>query len=325
MYHNSANHKGLPGPDFLCIGMQKAGTGFFYECLQNLSSFRLPLGKEIHHFDKPGQVHPGGPRLLKKFAVKLNLDADSPAELQQAFDRYRLPLLGKEKFKLAGKKFVLDRTYLEFLRKFCVYVNSGADDQAYLDLFTPYRKFLSGDVTPAYSTLDSDAIKRLHALMPEVRIILCVRDPVARLWSQLNMQVRREFKLEHDRLPDAGDVDEFNRLLDRRPLQNLANQKNFMSRSMATQVHQRWVDEFGEDRLLVINFEDLTRKTEQVLDKTAVFLGAKPQKSVVIPGNKKESALKTVLDDNRREALREVLGAEVEAYSRLFDNHRDRV
>ena len=76
---------------------------------------------------------------------------------------------------------------------------------------------------------------------------------------------------------------------------------------------------------MVINFEDLTRKAEQVLDKTSRFLGAAPQESFLIPGNKKENALKTSLNDSQREVLRGVLGDEVDDYARLFENHRDRV
>ena len=75
---------------------------------------------------------------------------------------------------------------------------------------------------------------------------MCVRDPVARLWSQVNMRVRGDFKNEHQRLPNAGDVDEFNRLLAKISLEKLVDRKNFMSRSLATQFYQKWVDVFGE-------------------------------------------------------------------------------
>ncbi len=226
---------------------------------------------------------------------------------------------------MTGRSFELDQTNLEFLRKFCVYVDGGAADQAYLDLFTPYSDYLSGDVTPAYSTLDLDAIRRVQALIPEIRIILCVRDPVARLWSQLNMRIRRDFKAEHDRLPKAKDRDEFNRLLSQRSLEKLANQNNFMSRSMASQVYRKWTEVFGEERLLVINFEDLTKKTGQVLDKVSLFLGVEPQANKIIPGNKVQNAMKIAITDEQRETLRQVLGSEIEDYSSLFDHHRDRV
>ena len=98
-----------------------------------------------------------------------------------------------------------------------------------------------------------------------------------------------------------------------------------MNRSQATQAHQKWTDVFGEDNILVINFEDLIGKTELVLDKTCDFFGTARQDEKIIPRNRKETALKVLLDDDRREILVRVLGDEVEKYSVLFDAHRDRV
>ena len=137
-----------------------------------MQSFRLPLRKEIHHFDKYGIVHHGGPRLLEKVAAQVKLGVQRPEDLQRAFDKLKVRWPVKHKFKLAGRNFLLDQTHLEFLRKFCTYVDGGAEDQAYLDLFTPYSQFVTGDITPAYSTLDSEGIQRIQALIPEVKIIL---------------------------------------------------------------------------------------------------------------------------------------------------------
>ena len=39
------------GPDFICIGMQKAGTGWAYDQLQYHPDFWMPPVKEIHYLD----------------------------------------------------------------------------------------------------------------------------------------------------------------------------------------------------------------------------------------------------------------------------------
>src|SRR5215470_9868606 len=41
------------GPDFLCIGLQKAGTGWLYDQLQFHPDFWMPPIKEIHYLDRP--------------------------------------------------------------------------------------------------------------------------------------------------------------------------------------------------------------------------------------------------------------------------------
>src|SRR3954463_14128656 len=42
----------LGGPDFLCVGAQKAGTGWLYEQLRNHPDFWMPPVKELHYFDR---------------------------------------------------------------------------------------------------------------------------------------------------------------------------------------------------------------------------------------------------------------------------------
>src|SRR3954451_6343376 len=42
----------LPGPDFICIGAQKAGTGWLYEQLRAHPDFWVPPIKELHYFDR---------------------------------------------------------------------------------------------------------------------------------------------------------------------------------------------------------------------------------------------------------------------------------
>lgn len=321
----SANPGADAGPHFLCIGMQKAGTGFLYECLQNMESFRLPLRKEIHHFDKYGNVHPGGVRLLEKVAAQVNVNCSSTETMLQGFTDLKVKWPKKAKFKLAGRKVEMDQPNLEFLRNFSIYVNGGAEDQAYLDLFSPYRDFINGEITPAYSTLDSEAVEHIHGLIPGLKIILCVREPVSRLWSQMNMRIRSDFQKEHGRSPRPTDIDAFSHMLRAQRLGRLVNQNRFLNRSLATQVYRRWVDVFGEENLLVINFRDLIGKTAEVLDKTCDFLGAPIQKNKILPTNRKEKAMKISLDDERREVLQQVLHDEIESFGELFDNHPDRI
>src|SRR3954454_14322487 len=40
------------GPDFLCVGAQKAGTGWLYEQLRFHPDFWMPPVKELHYFDR---------------------------------------------------------------------------------------------------------------------------------------------------------------------------------------------------------------------------------------------------------------------------------
>jgi hypothetical protein len=66
----------------------------------------------------------------------------------------------------------------------------------YLDLERYGRLFqhkgtrVSGDISPAYSTLRDEIIERVVNHFPNLKVVFLARDPVERAWSQLSMGVR---------------------------------------------------------------------------------------------------------------------------------------
>ena len=68
--------------------------------------------------------------------------------------------------------------------------------RSYLDLESHGRLFqhkaarVSGDISPAYSTLNDEIIERVVNHFPKMKVIFLARDPVERAWSQLSMGVR---------------------------------------------------------------------------------------------------------------------------------------
>ena len=69
----------------MCVGMQKAGTDFLFDCLNGMDEFRLPLRKEMHHFDERKKLHPGGRQLLLDIANAIREGNYSDDELFSFF------------------------------------------------------------------------------------------------------------------------------------------------------------------------------------------------------------------------------------------------
>ena len=46
---------------------------------------------------------------------------------------------------------------------------------------------VSGEITPAYSTLSKDCVRLVGNYLPLAKIIFIVRNPVDRIWSQIRM------------------------------------------------------------------------------------------------------------------------------------------
>ena len=321
----SSKHCNLTGPDFLCVGMQKGGTGFIYECLQNLDSFRMPMRKEIHYFDRLGEIQPGGIRFLRGVSRKLGSNAWCSEDLVDFFQNLKPRWFLKRKIMAGRAVHRIDAKNILFLKKFSLFVHHGPNDQAYQDLFSPYSNYMTGDITPGYSRLGIDEIRRVRELLPGVKIIISVREPVARLWSQLNMGARRQFKEEYNRAPRQSDIKVFDALLSPDRLVELVKNDRYMSRSMATEVYRKWGEVYGQENILIVNFEDLIRRTELVLDKIFELLEVPAQRDIKIPLNIKEKTLKIELDDVRRDIVESALGDELYNFDRAFREHKDRV
>ncbi len=165
------------GPDFICIGMQKAATGWLYDQLHGHTGFWMPPIKELHYFDRPypdlgnaGKVA----RLKRRAARRGDPDDKGSAFLGAAFEAFTEPTA---------------RT-------------------PYAAMFGPAGNLLTGDVTPGYSTLPPTKIAMLANWFPQVKIVLLVRDPVERFWSALCMLWRRG-EFDRQALDDAGQLRAF--------------------------------------------------------------------------------------------------------------------
>jgi hypothetical protein len=84
-----------------------------------------------------------------------------------------------------------DERDLEFLSRMAT-VPSGPtwSVENYKHLFEPAGSLVTGDITPAYHALDSNRISELASALPHCRFVFFLRDPIARLWSQVTMRIR---------------------------------------------------------------------------------------------------------------------------------------
>src|SRR5690348_5733517 len=117
-----------PGPDFVCIGMQKAGTGWLYDQLDFDKSFWMPPVKELHYLDnalnRPRTMLDNMHRRGKQDLAEYN---------EERRQRNRRPL---------------DERDLSFLGRALRIRGRAVDLDAYADLFQPKGDLLSGDITP---------------------------------------------------------------------------------------------------------------------------------------------------------------------------------
>lgn len=65
-------------------------------------------------------------------------------------------------------------------------------DKWYVEQFAAGEGYVTGEITPAYSTLGLDEVSHVHTLLPGIKIIFLMRNPIERAWSQAVMRYERQ-------------------------------------------------------------------------------------------------------------------------------------
>jgi len=156
-------------PDFLCIGAQKAGTTWLYRNLNTHPTLWLPKEKEIHYFDEKAQKAEGmGRRHPFNF---VRVDRRWLKQLRRQCGRWRA-----------------DPTLAD-LRWYLRYFLGSPSDGWYLSLFERGADCVKGEITPGYATLSPERVAHVRRLIPEVKIIFLMRNPIERSWSHAAMEI----------------------------------------------------------------------------------------------------------------------------------------
>lgn len=158
------------GPDFICIGAQKAGTRWLFDQLAFHPQFWMPPIKELHYFNQS--------KRFLRFARPLHEQAARSlwsANRRRARGHER-PLVEDDIAWLEARMWLHQRPL---------------DLDRYARLFNLRGDRLSGDICPPYAILPGEEARAVRARFPQARIVYLVRDPIDRLWSQYCMILRR--------------------------------------------------------------------------------------------------------------------------------------
>lgn len=218
-------------PDFLGIGVVKSGTTWLSHHLRRHPNVFMPGIKELRFFnslDRPDVMRANQEYLEQRLQLMLKKAIEPPVSYEWL---HRLTLLG------VGKPFTPEW----YDRQFEIGHRRG---------------MLSGEISPQYYTISEKSFERLHAMMPNVKIILMVRHPLDRLRSDIRMFYRNRPEYQSE------------------PLDKVLLDFPFIAdRSRYSRVFPRWFEQMDESRLLAIPFGHVARKPEAVLRQVEAHLG----------------------------------------------------
>jgi hypothetical protein len=274
------------GPDFLYIGCQKAGSGWLYDQLSAHPSFWMPPIKELHYFDG----YEGGP--IRGMAAY-------QAEAKRKRKR------GLLKGLLTRKKRRLPQAPAAAFKDQVIAGDGGKLDlDWYASLFRWKADRLSGDITPAYSTLSAGMIGSITSRFPDLRCILFVRDPVARLWSHVcHAMLRRQGVLPKD-WPE---------------LVSFLTSEGVAARSYPSRIFARWSEHVPAERIFIGFFDQLVSEPDTLRADVLRFLGAGSMPPKLEPGfDRKRGQARVPCPPEMQRRLADWFGDELEACATVF-------
>jgi hypothetical protein len=266
--------------------MQKAGTGWAFDQLQYHPDFWMPPVKEIHYLDRDAPKLGNARKVLGRVQKTRKKSKPKPSH-RRAWDERDVEFL-HQAVALSGKPINLDE---------------------YAQLFRFKNGLITGDVTPSYSGLKDEIIRQVADKFPDIRVFLLVRDPVARLWSQICMANRRE-KFDRTLMDDPAKFREF--LDDFTPFQKVG----FPARIAAA-----WEKNAPKVAFRYFFFDDIVTKPDAVRHEMITFLGGDPAKSsgeIQADHNRKATAPKLELTETIRAQIADYFKDEIKACAERF-------
>ena len=193
-----------------------------------------------------------------------------------------------------------------FSRYFC---HSWDWYRAHFPLENTLREKICGEASPYY-LFHPLAAERIHGCLPQCKILILLREPVARSISQYYHEVAKG--REHLSLPEAFETEsqrleqEFFKMRSPRYVPFKHEHFSYIAKSSYVEQVERYFAVFPRSQVMVIQSEVFFRETPRVVKKVFEFLGVDP--TFVPPnlqpmnvGKKKSSSLPADLEQELRQ------------------------
>ena len=220
-------------PQFICIGAQKSGTTWLYKNLKDHPQIWLPPFKEIKYFNKE----------------------DRRAWLITLLSNQRGRIILRRKVKRAFDDVKKGQHIRWYLRYFFLPRNDGW----YASLFSPREGQIAGDISPGYDMVNQNMVSHIYSLMPDLKIIYLLRNPIDRMWSHAAMDLRKwDNKLLHT--------------CDEETIKGFLDRETVIRRTDYLKTLQAWEQVYPKEQIFVAFFEQLKQNPRQLLMDIHHFL-----------------------------------------------------
>lgn len=168
-------------PDFICIGPEKTGTTWLYDNLKAHPQVYLPPVKEIRYFWERA--------FMPNQDIKFKLTSKHwHNRLFQRYLKKRINFYVENIEKLTSINSNIVDSFIWDLK----YWSIQCADEWYISLFEDSGNRVAGDITPVYYQLPDEEINYISEILPNLKIIILLRNPIDRVWSKTKMNLCRQ-------------------------------------------------------------------------------------------------------------------------------------
>lgn len=149
----------------------------------------------------------------------------------------------------------------------------------FLSLLLFRKKIISGEASPYY-LLYPHAPKRVHAIVPKIKILILLRNPVDRAYSHYHHEKRRKTEtLEFNQAVETEEErisSEYKKILSNGNYHSkVFRNHSYLKRGIYVDQIKRWEHYFPKEQIMIIKSEDLFENPKKILNEVFQFIGVK--------------------------------------------------
>jgi len=153
--------------------------------------------------------------------------------------------------------------------KYFSYYSQWLDLNWYLNQFRAAGDRVKGEASPSYAILPVETMRRIHCLMPDLKLIFLMREPIARSWSHAKHNFRFH---EANFVADASD---FEAVSESQWRENFVHEWPLSNGDYLEQL-RRWMSVFPREHFYVDFYESVAHDPHKLLRNVFAFLGVTP-------------------------------------------------
>lgn len=140
------------------------------------------------------------------------------------------------------------------------YLFGKQSNKWYSSLFKPKEGQICGEISPDYAKLDEETVKHIHDLMPELKIIFFMRNPIDRAWSHILWDFC------------GGDGRHNLDSIDLESCITHAESASSVVRGSYTKTIETWKKFYPEAQIFIAFFEEISENPQNLLTRIEEFL-----------------------------------------------------